>query len=85
MYVHGGSSDTYLDVYRSEPLFVWHVNLEDNIKVAFVIWGLVLRHTLPPKDDAIARLNDLARRTANMDATPIQVGDENSREPQERF
>lgn len=75
----------YLGVNGFKPIFVWHVDLEYDIEVAFVVWGLVLRHTLSAKDDAVARLDDFAWWAGNVDTAAIQMGDENPRESEERF
>jgi hypothetical protein len=64
-----------------QPIFIWHVDMNDYVKVALLIWVFVYRHTLSTQNYRLARADNLTRRTNDFDASPIKVGYQYAREP----
>lgn len=56
---------THFLVYSFEPGLIWHLNIEDNEKIAFFIWMLILGHTFAAHDDGVAWFDDFPRWTAD--------------------
>ena len=76
---------TCLLINTLQPACIGHVNLQDDVEIAFMIRGLVYRHALSSQYDAVAMVDNLARWTCDMNATTIQVCKEDPGESQQCF
>jgi len=65
-----------------QPFLIRHLNGKDNVKIAFLVWSLVDRHSFTPYHNGVVRFDDFARRSGDLHATAIQVSNQYPREAQ---
>ena len=64
---------TYSLIYSVQPFFSRHIDLENNIQVAFRVRMFVCWHAFASGDDGLSRLDDLSWRAAHVDTPSIEM------------
>jgi hypothetical protein len=76
---------TYSPIHRSQPSLSGHVDLEHDVHIAFRVRLLVHWHAFTLGDDGLSRFDDFSWGAAHMNAPSVEMGHEDSRNPEKGF